>query len=148
MNQADKERFFSFLEVSENCWMWKGGVNSRGYGVFWAKGKSWRAHRVSYEIHEGEIPEGLIVRHKCDTPLCCNPKHLELGTHQDNAQDRMVRNRGASGSRNGSAFLTEKDVAEIRDLANCGLFTQATIGFKYGVKQAIVSKIKLRQNWK
>ena len=148
MNQADKERFFSYLDTSNNCWMWKGGVNGRGYGIFWAQNKSWRAHRVSYEIHKGEIPEGLVVRHKCDTPLCCNPEHLEIGTHKDNAEDRVERGRGASGSRNGMAFLTEKDVAEIRDLLACGLFSQTTIGFWYRIKQAMVSKIKLRQHWK
>lgn len=81
-------------------------------GHIYKNGK--RLHRVVYKETYGEIPDGLVVRHKCDNPNCINPEHLELGTHADNVRDRVERNRSAKGSNNGRAKLTEDDVRYIR----------------------------------
>ena len=82
----------------DECWPWKGIVDKvHGYGVgsISRQGKSqhWRAHRLSYIIHHGHLPEDLVVRHTCDNRPCVNPHHLLVGTPKDNAQDMMVRGR-------------------------------------------------------
>jgi hypothetical protein len=73
-NPEVRERFYSKFKESNGCWLWQGKPN-RGYGEFSLKHKSLRAHRVSYIIHNGEIPDELNVLHKCDNPLCVNPAH-------------------------------------------------------------------------
>lgn len=89
------ERFWSKVEKKSGCWSWNGAKTS-GYGYI-TRGKRGdgliRAHRLSYELHFGPIPEGLEVRHKCDNPECTNPNHLELGTHSDNMKDIVKRRR-------------------------------------------------------
>lgn len=89
-------------------------LNRDGYAVIWIDGIYHLAHRVSYEQSYGKISEGLVVRHKCDNPRCVNPSHLELGTHKDNALDRVKRDRSAKGIDNGRSKLTEDDVLFIR----------------------------------
>jgi len=74
------------------CWLWD-GIEYRGYGKMRLGNKSLFAHRVSYALYKGVIPDGIIVRHTCDTPLCVNPNHLILGTQKDNRQDAVLRGR-------------------------------------------------------
>jgi hypothetical protein len=102
-------------------------------------------HRLSYENTYGEIPEGLIVRHKCDEPSCFNPDHLELGTHADNVRDRVERNRSAIGTSNGRAKLDEEKVKEIR---NNNDNTIAGLARQYGVDRRVIRDIKQRKTWK
>lgn len=75
----------------EICWPWLGGKLPKGYGMSHVKSNPVLAHRLAYVLAVGEIPLGLIVRHKCDNPPCCNPAHLELGTYQDNERDKLLR---------------------------------------------------------
>jgi len=84
------------------------------YGSVYVAGKSQRAHRLSYEIAYGRIPDGLLVRHKCDTPACVRPDHLELGTHADNSRDRTIRGRVPVGTMMSHSKLTDDLVREIR----------------------------------
>jgi hypothetical protein len=96
-----KDRFFKYAP-SRNagvCWNWQGATMKNGYGEFHLHGSSVYAHRISYIIFYGEIPEGLLVRHKCDNKLCVNPKHLELGTHSDNLIDSYTRHPETVGRR-------------------------------------------------
>lgn len=74
----------------EECWPWQGTCDTKGYG---RAGKSERAHRVAFMLARGPIPTGMLIRHRCDNPPCCNPFHLELGTKADNAQDAVERRR-------------------------------------------------------
>lgn len=82
------------------CWEWQGTRSTRGYGLFSYNGRSVRAHRFAYEHRVGPIPAGAEIRHRCDNPPCCNPAHLEVGTHDENMADMVERKRSASGSRN------------------------------------------------
>ncbi len=107
-----------------------------------------KAHRLSYEIHAGPIPDGLCVCHHCDNPPCVNPAHLFLGTRADNSEDAVVKGRMARqiGERNSRAKLTEDDVREIVRLRKTGL-TQQAIADLYNVSQVRVSSIMLGKSW-
>ncbi|MBS1674455.1 MAG: HNH endonuclease, partial [Actinobacteria bacterium] len=102
----------------DECWLWTGPVR-KGYGAIGeggGHGRTLRANRVAWELANGqEIPNGTIVRHTCDVPLCCNPRHLVLGTHAENSRDRVERGRHVRGAGHPRSRLTEQDAAEIVD---------------------------------
>lgn len=90
-------RFWKYVDrrSCNECWLWTGGTDGRGYGsLSGGSGSSpVKAHRLSYELANGPIPVGLVVRHGCDNPLCVNPAHLEVGTQKENIHDMVVRGR-------------------------------------------------------
>lgn len=93
-----EERFWRYVEKTGDCWNWTGGRGGDGYGHFYAENDSRvMAHRFSYRIHNGEIPDGLIICHRCDNPSCVRPDHLFLGTHLDNVRDMFSKGRNVSG---------------------------------------------------
>lgn len=147
MNSLIKERFLA-LTISIpfcDCHIWIGGTNDRGYGKFrW--GRMVRAHRASYLLFNGAIPEGLHVLHKCDTPLCVNPKRLFLGTHQDNMADMLQKKRNKIwiGETNSASKLNEVKVLEIRSST---LSTKELAG-QYNVHKSAIEKVKARTTWK
>lgn len=105
---TNAERFAKYVDRADEsgCWTWTACVDKRtGYGIFvWKRdGKPWTrtAHRSAYELAHGPIPEGKMVLHTCDVRTCVRPDHLYLGTHADNMQDKVERNRCATGLRNG-----------------------------------------------
>lgn len=85
------------------CWEWMAGKEGQGYGCFWFRRKQDKSHRVSWILHQGEIPKGLYVLHKCDNRRCVNPDHLFLGSLRDNIADRHTKGRSnyAKGNRRG-----------------------------------------------
>lgn len=115
-------------EPYSGCWLWTGSVKSSTipgtlvYGEIHYMKKLMLAHRASWLLHKGEIPNGLDVLHHCDTPLCVNPDHLWLGTQKDNVDDMIKKGRKfiARGERAGSAKLTEDEVRQIRSLYRPG----------------------------
>ena len=126
------------------CWMWKASRLGGGgaFAVGSRKDGTARvvyAHRHAWELVNGPIPEGMVVRHTCGQPLCCKPAHLELGTHQ---------RRGYRGPRNGCAKLDEARVLEIRAKHAAGGRTQKSLAEEYGLTQGGVSAIIRRRNWK
>jgi hypothetical protein len=144
----DVARFWSRIEVRKQsqCWPWRYGTNESGYGEFRCEGGEDRgaAHRIAYTITKGDIPAGLIVRHSCDNPLCCNPDHLEIGTHQDNVADRVSRNRSAIGEDNGRAKLSEEDVRRIRRSP----LSNETLARTFKVDPSTIKAVRTGDTWK
>ena len=81
------------INQTTDCWEFQGGKNNIGYGMIRDEKRMRTTHRVSYEEHVGPIPKGLCVMHSCDNPICCNPKHLSIGTHKQNTQDMFTKGR-------------------------------------------------------
>ncbi len=145
-DRTTEERLFDFvakLPVYGGCWYWRGSFNNKGYGQFKVDGKMLLAHRVSYELANGPIPDGRIIRHSCHNPACVNPAHLQVGTQQDNMDDKVRAGRQAtlSGEANGRSKLTDSAVREIRDLHAAGRFNQRELGELYGVHRSHISNI-------
>lgn len=141
-----KQRFDAKWQYTPGCWLWTASRDDWGYGTIKVETKRLKkAHRVSYELYIGPIPEGATLMHTCDRPDCVNPHHLRPGTHNDNMTDMVAKGRSLSrrGIDNPNAVLTMKDVAEIKQLATCGLFLQKEVAAFYGVSQVTVSHIKL-----
>lgn len=91
---AAKERFWAKIDTSgSGCWEWQGYTNRDGYGSFTIGGKTIRTHRAAYALVNGVIPQGLVVRHSCHNPACCNPDHLSVGTQRDNVRDMVEAGR-------------------------------------------------------
>ena len=102
------------------CWLWTGGANDNLYGGFTVEGVKYYAHRASFELYNGPIPEGYEVCHSCDIPLCVNPSHLFLGTHKDNMSDSARKGRAKqpkwkSDHTAPRSILTEEQVRMIRN---------------------------------
>lgn len=85
------------IKRDTKCWEWQGAKTRTGYGRMKVKGQAWMAHRYMYTLSKGEIPEGLVVMHKCDNPCCINPEHLTVGTQKDNMED--CKRKGRLGPR-------------------------------------------------
>ncbi len=137
-------RFESKFEKTDGCWEWAGSKGVRGYGSF-KFNETLKAHRFSYLLYVGPIPDGMSVCHKCDNPSCVNPDHLFLGDHFANMRDKMAKGRGNHlvGSSHPRSRLTEDDVRAIR----ADTRFQVEIAKAFGIKQAQVSEIKRRVAW-
>jgi hypothetical protein len=115
-----EQRFWT--KVNKNgpngCWIWTAAVDGGGYGNFALhKGRFVKAHRLAYEMMVGQIPEGMNVLHRCDTPRCVNPSHLFLGTQADNMADMVSKNRFRLGNRNppkGDAHYLHRHPEKVR----------------------------------
>lgn len=131
------------------CWLWQASRNAGGYGSFGIDNGTGLAHRVSYTIHYGPIPEGLDVLHRCDVRACVRPAHLFLGTDQDNVDDKVAKGRHAvlRGSDHGEAKLTEAEVYDIRQRA-ADDERYADIAAEYGIAAGYVTMIVAGKVWK
>lgn len=133
-NKTILERLLAKITLNErtDCWEWNGYRNEKGYGQMSLPDRNVKAHRLSYELHKGEIPKGLLVCHECDNPPCCNPDHLFLGTHLDNRTDAINKGRVKTVScPSNSAYNKGCRCDECRLLHN-----------EYAKKRAKVNKIK------
>ena len=170
-------RFLNYINKTDTCWLWMGYKDTDGYGIFSIDCKNRRAHRVSYELWKENIPDDLLLRHKCDVRNCVNPNHLEVGTYKDNSNDMVKRGRSlkgdkhpsrlhperlargenngskthpervARGSNNGNSKLTEDDVREIRIFKGFG-FTNAELGRMYEMTDVGIGLIINYKKWK
>lgn len=135
------DRIMKKIIHQDDCWIWTGCVNSDGYPKLSRKrvdgtySSNIKGHRYVYQCVKGEIPEGFVIRHKCDNPLCLNPDHLEVGTPTDNARDRQLRRRTHN-------VVTPEQNEEIIRLRLTGL-SQSKAAKIVGCSQAHISKMEL-----
>ena len=137
-----------FPHVETPCWVWKTGT-SRRYPCMSVDGSPVHAHRFSWNLFRGDIPEGLYVCHRCDNKRCVNPEHLFLGTPSDNVQDAIAKGRSVvvHGERNGNHKLTCAEVIEMRKLRSEGeLFKN--IARQFGVSMMGAWDAICGKNWK
>lgn len=132
------------------CWLWTGSCSHNGYGFFRFDGKNTQAHRVSYKLFRGEIPDGLFVCHHCDVPCCVNPDHLFVGSRRDNLNDAKKKGRnkllGRPGERHYLTTFKDEDVIEIRKLSKNGEAC-AHIARMYGKSETAIRWIIQRKSW-
>jgi hypothetical protein len=133
----------------DECWEWQKFRQPRGYGIVRMDGKCQLAHRVAWTLTKGEIPKDMLACHHCDNPSCCNPNHLFLGTHLDNATDKERKGRGnqPKGERSGNHKLTDKQVFEIRRLRAQG-WKSVQLAKRFGVVHQLICAICLGRSWK
>lgn len=147
-----KDRFSQkFVKCPSGCWEWTASTTNSGYGRIREAGlfsPTLLAHRVSWLIHHGEIPDKSLVLHKCDNRKCVNPSHLFLGSYKDNAIDRETkgRSRNQKGESNPASVLTEKTVKELRGLRAGGL-TYRELSEKFNIPQSTIANACLH-TWK
>lgn len=144
-------RFWKFVRKTRSCWYWTGATRD-GYGLFSLAVGSRNAHRFSWHIHNGPIPKGVQVLHRCDNRLCVNPAHLFLGTLYDNMADRNAKSRQARGETSGRAKLTEKQVKELRKMREgidyIGWGRAKEIASQYAVSPMTLQGIWAARSWK
>lgn len=136
-------------KATSECWEWQGSKGGGGYGLSYYNGKRCGAHRVSYILANGEIPDGLDVCHKCDNPACVNPAHLWLGTPKENTADmfRKKRDNRAKGERRPEHKLTDETVRQIRIWIAEGI-SQRQIAKRLNVSQPAVCYVNTHKMWK
>lgn len=144
-----KTRLLGHVRVTASgCWEWTGHRNAGGYGTIWSghdTPKMMLAHRASWRVHVGQIPDGMDVCHRCDNPPCINPEHLFAGTVSANIKDcaekgRWGPPRTGSGERHPNAKISDADVLAIRRLRAAGL-KQKDIAAQYRIAQSRVSQL-------
>lgn len=151
-----KERFFKKVNKTDTCWLWTAANRAGGYGCIKVNSKTVDAHRVSWQIHNGEIPEGMLVCHKCDVRLCVKPGHLFLGTARDNAIDAIKKGRlfdlknsiPSHGEHHKDSKLTQKQVAEILIKHIPFQYSTRKLAREYKVNQSTIMAILKRRTWK
>lgn len=141
------ESFWSKVYKTDSCWIWTGAKEGGRYGSLKVNGKNTKAHRYSWEIHNGKIPEGNVVMHSCDNPKCVNPDHLSVGTTKDNVTDRVQKGRSAIGEKSGASKLSLEQVSEIRRTYKFRVVTKVALAKKFSVAVSTIDSILLNKTW-
>lgn len=143
MKKPIEERFWKKVSKTDTCWNWTAAFQGNGYGYFRISLEDGAtvAHRFSYFIHFGKIPNDMHVCHSCDNRACVNPSHLFLGTPKDNAIDRENKNRSKT---HGPQKLNEESAYSIY----ISPLTKSQLARMYGVSRATILKIKTKSIWK
>ena len=160
-----EKRFWHRVKRSRKCWLWTGcKTAANGYGRIRIDGSKVSAHRYSWELHNGPIPAGMLVLHRCDVRACVRPDHLFLGTHSDNAKDCVAKGRSfttrpeaqmarrkaglAKRGENGpNAKLTWDAVRKMREQYASGLSAEK-IGKLHNVSKTTALRAIKEQTWK
>ena len=129
-----------YCVTQSGCWEWVKTSRGNGYGCIAQDGRLLSAHRISFELYHGSVPEGAFVCHRCDNPKCVNPGHLFAGTPADNTRDMHEKGRcnAPSGPRHHAAKLSSEDVSAVRNASE----SLSEIASRFGVDPSTVWKIK------
>lgn len=143
---GDISKFKLKYEETDGCWEWQGAKDIKGYGKFTLREnriRTEKAHRIAYKLEYGNIPQNMLVCHKCDNPSCVNPEHLFLGTDSDNMIDMVIKNRHKPGK---GRKLTVAEVKEIRTISH--LHTSRFLAEMFSTSKANITAIVNRKTWK
>lgn len=142
-------RFWTKVQKTDDCWQWIGVIRPNGYGQIWNREiqSMEKAHRVSWRLHFGPIPDGMYVCHRCDNRRCVRPDHLFLGAPAVNSADTAKKGRANRGEGRWKAKLTETMVRAIRDAHSRGA-TQAHLATRFGVTPGAIHLVVTRRNWR
>lgn len=146
IKQTLQEGYEKFVIKNEvGCWDWSGCCANPGYGQFGYSMKRERAHRASWIIHYGDIPNGMYVMHKCDNKRCSNPEHLMLGTALENNRDMIAKGRhptlGKTGAENPSYKFSDDLIKEVLSLVKSGM-RRRDIAKSYNISRAHLSLLE------
>jgi hypothetical protein len=160
------ERFWQKVKKTDSCWLWTAASDRKGYGKFSVGGSHTAegtrrnsmvaAHRFSFELANGAIPNhdsfhGYCVLHRCDNPACVRPDHLFLGTNSDNVHDMDAKGRrvvvAMQGSKHANAILTESQVLEIVKRHRVEKVSQLQLSKEYGVCHSTINHIFTGRLW-
>lgn len=153
-NMHIADRFMTHVQCEPNsgCWLWDGVTNDRGYGV--TERRSYgeaKAHRAAWRLFIGPMDRGICVLHKCDVPSCVNPDHLFLGTRLENSKDMVRKGRSLKGRKKPPTVkgskLTIDQVSEIKKDRLISGEKMKSIGVRYGVTEATISRILNNKMW-
>jgi len=146
-----EQRFWKKIQKTDYCWTWIGTRKPNQYGAIQSGSrvsKTLLAHRVSYEIHKGKIPVGMVVMHSCDNPSCVNPEHLSLGTHKENTADMIAKGRKVNvpvyGEKNGKSRL---NLTQVKYIKGCDK-TNASLARELNVSVNCIRGVRIGRTWK
>lgn len=152
------ERFWKYVDMSGECWVWTKARNHRGYGVTGetrnGQQRQIRAHRASWELTRGPIPEGLMVCHHCDNPPCVRPDHLFLGTARDNMADKAAKGRAPGnpgctwtrGEHSPTHKLTRFEVLRFWEMQRAGA-SRAELAAAFGISKSQTARLARGESW-
>ncbi len=144
---------------TDSCQAWPFKKLPKGYGLIFIQGKSVYVHRLVLKMRFPDFDESLLALHRCDNPNCFNPRHLFQGSHSDNMQDMLQKNRqhrgrkwvthqgpnaNLQGEKNANSKLNDEAIRQIRAVSGQ---TQAEIGESFGVSQVLIGLIRNRKIW-
>ena len=147
MDEQTLERFETFINKTDMCWIWIGSLQPNGYGQFWFKGRGWLAHRLMYLQCYGEIPEGYQIAHTpiiCHNPACVNPDHLEAVSREVNMSHKVLDGTDQRGEKHIRAKLTNEQILEIRKRSN---ETYTSLAKEFSVSSKHIGDIIHRKRW-
>lgn len=151
LSRQDIARFWDYVNATDcdSCWLWNGSVTPQGYGRFMVNGKRLPAHRIAAFLIMGTFPGPTLVLHKCDNRPCCNPKHLFLGTSDENMADMVSKGRSAHGEKNKGAVLSSKDVLMIRSIWSLPKHPPSSVlAIQFKVSETAILRIVNNKTWK
>lgn len=138
------KRKLTYVVKDNSCWEPIGRTILNGYPIIWSNGRNEYVHRFVYSELFGEIPKGMVVRHKCDNTLCMNPEHLEIGTYAENSNDMISRGRSLQGIKTTWAKLTENQVKEVLS----STLSQRKLAKIYNVSHVAIYLVRKRKTYK
>jgi HNH endonuclease len=151
ITEKHKKLFWKKVVKSDDCWEWTGYLDIGGYGRLNRGRKVISAHRYSWILENGPIPDDLCVLHKCDNRKCVNPSHLFLGTRVDNIMDMVAKGRHVPSSVNGfyhaNCKVSREDVSTIFKMRECGT-TYKEIGEALSISAATAHRIATQPQWR